>query len=170
MARRLTPAEWQVIKQEYLNTGISYRGIQEKYKVSIKAIQSRANAESWAEIKRIQEENIEHTIEHGGVQKSIRESATDTIMRYELLDTNCQLILQKIQEALEEGDKKELTPSVLKLYTSTMKDVKDITNYKSKLDIEEQRARIAKLRKEVEEDTTDQNVTVVIKEADDYCD
>lgn len=155
---RLSTAEWQKIRDEYITTNITYRGIQKKYGVSLNTIKKKSAEESWIELRA---ENS-----HPGTQKVIQES----VCAFSLLDSNCQTILEKIEEGLRTHTAEELTPSVLKLYTSTMKDVKDIVGYKSKIDLDEQRARIAKLRKEVEEDNTDQSVTVVIKGADDYCD
>lgn len=44
--------DWLAIKTEYINGGISYRKLSEKYGVSKNAIHSRAKAENWGESKK----------------------------------------------------------------------------------------------------------------------
>lgn len=52
--------------------------------------------------------------------------------------------------------------TALKSLSGTIKDIKDIQNIKTQLDIEEQKARIAILRKQAEADT-DKNATVIVQ-------
>ena len=44
--------DWIKIKNEYINTNISYRKLAEKYSVSTTAISNRAKTEKWAELKK----------------------------------------------------------------------------------------------------------------------
>ena len=63
-----------------------------------------------------------------------------------------------------------LDKTALKSLSSTIKDIKDIQNIKTELDIEEQKARIANLRKQAEKDEDSKDVRVeVSEEAVDYC-
>ncbi len=55
-----------------------------------------------------------------------------------------------------------LDKTALKSLSGTIKDIKDIQNIKTQLDIEEQKARIAILRKQAEADT-DKDATVIVQ-------
>ena len=65
--------------------------------------------------------------------------------------------LKKIKEMMcQEG----LTTQGLKHLTSAIKDIKDIKGIKSDIDLKEQNARIDKLRKEIEGEKKDTNITI----------
>ena len=55
-----------------------------------------------------------------------------------------------------------LDKGALKSLSGTIKDIKDIQNIKTELDIEEQKARIANLRKQAEAENTTNEVAVII--------
>ena len=55
----------------------------------------------------------------------------------------------------------------LKQITGALKDIKDIQNIKAPLDVEEQRARIAKLKKEAQEEDKTSEIVVKIEGGED---
>lgn len=52
-------ADWLKIKNEYVNGGISYRALAEKYGLSFSTLEKRARAENWTEAKEKHREKIE---------------------------------------------------------------------------------------------------------------
>ena len=59
---------WLNIKNEYINSGGSYRALAKKYGVSLSSIQRRAQREKWLDLKRdniskIDLETVEKTVE-----------------------------------------------------------------------------------------------------------
>ena len=60
-----------------------------------------------------------------------------------------------------------LDKTTLKQLTGALKDIKDIQGIKNPIDIEEQRARIAKLRKEAEDEDKVSEVIISIEGGED---
>lgn len=56
-----------------------------------------------------------------------------------------------------------VTPTAAKNYSEAIKNIKDIHMIRSEEDIEEQKARIAKLQREAEKDDKSSSVTVIIE-------
>jgi hypothetical protein len=77
-------------------------------------------------------------------------------------------LLNVVEDAVKSFQLGELMvdKTALKSLSGTIKDIKDIQNIKTQLDIEEQKARIAILRKQAEADT-DKNDTVRVVIASD---
>jgi uncharacterized protein YqfA (UPF0365 family) len=73
-------------------------------------------------------------------------------------------LLNVVEDAVKSFQLGELMvdKTALKSLSGTIKDIKDIQNIKTQLDIEEQKARIAILRKQAEADT-DKNATVIVQ-------
>ena len=64
-------------------------------------------------------------------------------------------LLEAVEDAVDKFQAGELLleKGALKSLSGTIKDIKDIQNIKSQLDIEEQKARVAILKKQAEADT-----------------
>jgi hypothetical protein len=81
-------------------------------------------------------------------------------------------LLDAVEKAVNEFSTEELLldKSALKSLSGAIKDIKEIQGIKSAIDIREQEARIANLRKNAEaEDKTDNHIVVkIIDEAEDY--
>jgi hypothetical protein len=144
--------DWNRIKAEYIAGGTSYRKLAEKYGVSRSKLQAKATSENWVDLKSQAkaktESKIVDLVSDQGAKKAV-----------DIMDVADKL-LEKILEASEYVHD---TQSIKQL-TSAIKDIRDIKGIKSDADMREQEARIAKLRKEAEDDAPEDrevNVTFV---------
>ena len=144
--------DWKRIKAEYIAGGTSYRKLCEKYGVSRTTLQRKAKDEKWLTLRSQAEAKTETKIIEA-VSNDAAEKAVDIIGVADKL-------LGKIESMV---DTMEIDTQSLKQLTSALKDLKDIKGYKSPRDLEEQMARIAKLRKEAEDTETDREIKVVIE-------
>lgn len=74
--------DWLAIKTEYINGGISYRKLAEKYGVSQSTIRKRAAAEKWSETKTEQRNKIRTKTEQKTVEKisdALSDAAADEV-------------------------------------------------------------------------------------------
>ena len=152
--------DFKKIKAEYIRGGVSYRKLADKYGVSFSAIRRRAEKEKWTDLRTQAEQKAS--------MKIVNSVASQDAKRVEDIQTVADLLLQKIKEGVENGTLIIDTQSIRHI-TSSLKDLRDIKGYKSELDMQEQMARIEKLRKEAEADdngTTEIKVTFD-KEGDD---
>ena len=69
------------------------------------------------------------------------------------------VLLDKIVAGMDKGD--SIAPTAAKNYSDAMKNIKDILMIRTAEDIEEQKARIAKLQKETE-DSKKEPIRVII--------
>ena len=141
---------WNTIKAEYIAGGTSYRKLAEKYGVPRTAVERKAKAEKWAQLRRQSEGRIEAKI-IDAVSKKAAKSAVDII---DVADK----LLEKATELME----MPLTTQSFKQLTSALKDLKEIKGYKTDADIREQEARIRKLEAEINGENRDTPITVQI--------
>lgn len=136
--------DWKKLKTEYITTDTSYRKLCGKYGVSRTALYSRAKKEKWVEAKKRSKDKIESKM----IAKA-EEKATDyRSVLYELAYTVAQNIVDFTKDrSLEEMMAIGLKPRDI---TGAIKDLEDALHIKSVADIEEQKARIDKLRKDAE--------------------
>ena len=143
--------EWQKIKAEYISGNTSYRKLAEKYGISFNTLKDRAVAEQWYKLRQ-QNHNKTTTDIIDAVNDKTVQQAVDIVGVADKL-------LKKISELVETM---VVDTQSFKQLTSALKDLKEIKGYKSEKDLEEQNARIAKLRKEAErEDDTTNEVEIV---------
>ena len=135
--------DWELIERDFLASGMSYRALAEKYGLSLSSVKKRAAAGHWQErllaLKREEERAAE-----SGTEKllELRESR-----RAMLLNTADDL-LEKLRQALDQLEP-ENTPALASL-ARTLKDLRELQGLrKDALDLEEQQARIEKLRSEI---------------------
>lgn len=141
--------DWNKLKAEYIAGGISYRKLAEKHGVSFNTLKTIAIRENWTDLRQQANNNTTTRI----VETVIEENAQYTASIYDVADK----LLLKITDMLgQEG----LTTQSIKHLSSAIKDIKDIKDIKSDIDIREQNARIDKLRKEVEDEQKDTNITI----------
>lgn len=142
--------DWKRIKAEYIAGGTSYRKLAEKYKVKLSALRSVAEREKWVDLK-AQTQHKTNTKLTETVSDIEVKKAVDII---DVADT----LLEKIEQvAAMVSD-----PDSIKKLTSAIKDLKDIKGIKSEADMREQEARIAKIRKEAEDDASEDGEVNVI--------
>jgi hypothetical protein len=153
---------WQTIKNEYVTTDISIRGIQKKYGIPYNRIRDRADAEGWND----ERETLKDKINQKSIDLLVEHKAEECTRAFRVANK----ILDKIEEIVEHIDTE--SPDALrdiKSATSSIKDLKEIGFFRADLDRQEQMARINKLRKDAEEEQKDTTITVVF-ENDEYGD
>lgn len=156
--------DWKKLKAEYIAGGISYRKLAEKHHVPFHTLRKQAAKEHWRELR---DECTAKT-----ATKIVELESDKNAERMKRLLQVSDDLLDAVEEAVKAfkvGDLL-LDKTALKSLSSTIKDIKDIQNIKTELDIEEQKARIANLRKQAEKDEDSKDVRVeVSEEAVDYC-
>ena len=141
--------DWNKLKAEYIAGGISYRKLAKKYGVSFSTLRGIAEREKWTELKAQAQHNADTKL----VNTIGEQNGTYTVSINDVADQ----LLEKIKEMMcQEG----LTTQGLKHLTSAIKDIKDVKGIKSDIDLKEQNARIDKLRKEIEGEKKDTNITI----------
>ena len=152
--------DWNKIKAEYIAGGTSYRKLGEKYGCCKDVIARRSHSEGWVELKR---QCAKKT-----ATKIVDMESTKQAERFKRLLTASDKLLSAVEDAVDKFEARELLldKSALKSLSGTIKDIKDIQNIKTELDIEEQKARIAILKKQAESNDAPSEITVRIAGGD----
>jgi hypothetical protein len=144
-------ADWQKIKTEYITKGTSYRKLHEKYGLSYRAIADKGNAEGWVELRnQYLIKTTSEIVEAVGAQDVDRATKLQTV---------ADKVLNMVEAYIEASDPIAIDTQSMKHISGVLKDIKEVL--RSPKDLEEQDARIAKLRKEAEKED-DTNTEVVI--------
>ena len=143
--------DWNVIKAEYIAGGTSYRTLAKKHKVSVTTLTRTAIKEKWVELRQQAESKAEAEL----VKKVSSSKSKTNIKINEVADK----LIAKMNATIESLD--VIDGQTIKHFTSALKDLKDITGFKSDIDIKEQEARIAKLQKEAESEKNDNTIEVI---------
>ena len=138
--------DWKKLRAEYIAGGTSYRKLAEKHNVSFHTLRKRAADEKWKELR---DKTTAKT-----VTKIIEIESDKQADRMKRLLTVSDELLNVVENAVKSFQLGELMldKTALKSLSGTIKDIKDIQNIKTQLDIEEQKARIAILKKQAEAD------------------
>lgn len=156
--------KWKKIKTEYIAGNTSYRKLAEKYEVSLTTLQRTAKKEKWLDLRR--------QAESKAATKIVEIESDKQAERMRRLLSVSDKLLQAVEDAVEKFQAGELLleKGALKSLSGAIKDIKDIQSIKSELDIEEQKARIAILKKQAEADSqVDKDITVtIVGDLDDY--
>lgn len=153
---------WKKIKAEYVRGNISLRELAKKHGVSFSTIQHKCAEEKWTDLK----QNISRKAEEKAIQSAVEKKAKTEV----LFDTITDILLQKISDGLKDGSLM-VSGRGMRDITGALKDIREIKGYKSDLDVQEQMARIEKLRKDTQEENTDKSITVKFADSlDDYAD
>ena len=152
-------ADWQAIKTEYITTNTSYRKLAQKYALNYKSVADRGKAENWVE------QRNQYHIETQS--KIIAAKSNQEVDRAARILNVADKLLNKIDAILESVEPADIPAKAIRALTAAVKDLKDIQGVKSKLDEQEQEARIANLRKQAEKEENDnRDVTIVIEGGD----
>lgn len=152
--RKNTVVDWKKIKTEYITTNTSYRKLAKKYDIPFNTIQCRAKKEKWVELRNQYQDNI--------VSKSIKKAEESSIdYKSDLYDLAYKVATQ-LKDMINENTISDLVAMGIKPrdITGAIKDLEDALHIKSMSDIKEQEARIAKLRKETEEEKKDTSINI----------
>lgn len=152
-------ADWNLIKAEYIAGGISYRKLAEKHGVSFTTLQRVGNRENWVQLRQQAADEVAAKI----VESVSRHEAGKVVKINRVADK----LLRKLSESIDRMD--VIDSQTLKQFTSALKDIKDIKGEKSKIDLREQEARIARLEKDASgEDKSGEIVVTFGTDAEEY--
>ena len=184
--------DWTKIKTEYITTDTSYRKLAQKYGVSYQAICHRSQDEGWiAAREQHTNKTITKAIDKISSKKAdkmarIDDLADKLLEKLEQAITELDLQLYKhtdktkiieynndrrsdkpTKETIHEEEKLLEAKSIvdrqgLKQIASALKDIKEVKMLRSELDRQEQEARIANLRRNVDKDEENSGVVEVV--------
>lgn len=154
--------DWRKIKAEYIAGGISYRKLAEKYNVSFSTLKRVAGQEQWYELR--------EQAKAKAATKIVEIESDKQAERMKRLLTVSDKLLLAVEEAVNSFQAGELLldKGALKHLSGTIKDIKEIQNIKTQLDIEEQKARIAILKKQAEADDGTKDIRIIIGDAEEF--
>ena len=146
--------DWKKLKAEYIAGGTSYRKLAEKHNIPFGTLKRVALKEKWADLR--------EQCKQKSATKIVEIESSKQAERMKRLLTVSDALLDCVEDAVRKFKAEELVldKGALKSLSGTIKDIKDIQSIKSELDIEEQKARIAILKKQAE---ADDNVNNEIK-------
>lgn len=148
-------ADWNKIKTEYLTSDTSYRKLAQKYGVNATTIAKKASKEVWVSQRQQQANRT--------LSKTLTAVSNRQVNRAARLQEVADKLLNKIEAAVDDYDMEVLLVDrqSLRQITGALKDIKDIQMIRSKADLREQEARIAKLLKEAEREDSGPNKVVI---------
>ena len=185
-------ADWQAIKTEYITTDTSYRKLAQKYGIHYKVISDRGKAEGWVELRsQHRDKTLTRTLEKVSKKQAdkmarIDDLADKLLVKLEQAITELDLQLcthtdktktieynndrrpdKPTKETVHEEEKVLEMRSIvdrqgLKQIASALRDIKEVKMLRSELDRQEQEARIANLRRQVDKDEDDSSVIEVV--------
>ena len=149
--------DWIKIKTEYVTTDTTYRELAEKYGISQTQVANHSKDEGW---RKLREEHLQNIC-----KKALNTVANQQAGRMARLQTVADKLLDKIENMV---DAMEITGGTidkqsLKQLSGALRDIKEIQNLKSDIDIREQEARIRNLEKQAEDSTgSDKEIKITI--------
>ena len=155
--------DWIKIRKEYItDERTSYRTLAQKYGVSYVAIGKRARAEGW---KQQRDECVRKSL-----TKYVESASTRNAERLNRLQNVADKLIDKVEEVINRSDFDVIvTNSLLRQMSGALKDIKDVQNLKSDLDIKEQEARIKNLERQTQSaDEVNEIKVTITGEADEY--
>ena len=145
-------ADWQAIKTEYITTQTSYRKLAKKYGVSHVQIGNVGREEKWVELRR---QHLDSTF-----TKTVEKISQQEANRAAKIHNVADKLLLKIEALV---DRPGMMPKDVRSLVAAVKDLKEIHGVKSKLDEQEQEARIANLRKQAESEQHNDTPKLVVE-------
>lgn len=152
--------DWRKIKAEYIRGGVSYRKLSEKYGVSFSTLRKVASKEKWTDLRNKAEAKRD--------SKIVESIASQEAKRVDKVNSIADKLLARIEMCVDDGSIFGFSRGI-KDITSALKEIREIKGCKSELDMQEQLARIEKLRKEAQTEEESKDIRVVIENSlDDY--
>lgn len=153
-------ADWNKIRKEYIKGGVSYRQLAAKYGVALRNIARRASDENWVQLRqqaynKATSKTVSAVAEQGArVDTKVYDTA---VMLLDALQFSIDAITKD-----ESGNRLPLYPKATKDYSDALKALQSVIDSKpTELDLEEQKARIAKLQKDAApEESRHKTITV----------
>ena len=138
--------DWKQLKREYIAGGTSYRKLAAKYNANLSVLKRIARDEDWV--------GLREQCKAKSATKIVEIESDKQADRMRRLLTVSDKLLMAVEDAVDKFQAGELMldKGALKSLSGTIKDIKDIQSIKTELDIEEQKAKIAILKKQAEAD------------------
>ena len=136
--------DWNPIKTEYIAGGTSYRKLAEKYNVSFSKLKRIAIKERWADLREQARAEADTKM-----VEAVSDKQAERMRRLQDVTDDLLCQIEGIVKSFSAADL-VMDKQSLRQITGALKDIKDIQSLKSPLDIEEQQARIAKLRRDAD--------------------
>lgn len=146
-------ADWEKIKAEYITTDISVRDLAQKHGVHYTTIGKKASKEGWQELRQ-QQTNTTLT-------KILTAASDQKVDRATKLYNAADELLEKIVAGISSAD--VVSATAAKNYSDALRNLKEVHMIRSAEDIEEQKARIEKLRKEAEKSDKNDGFTITLE-------
>lgn len=144
--------DWNRIRKDYIAGKGSYRDLAKKYNVPLKTLARQAKSENWFELRK------------QSWNKAATKAADAVANASSRVDTSLQAaaaaLAEKALEGIQNIDPAEARS--LKAYSGVLRDLKEVLNIRPELDIQEQQARIEKLRREAQEAREDKTRDVSV--------
>lgn len=145
-------ADWAKIEAEYITSDTSYRKLAEKYNVDQATIARKAKKEDWVSKR---QQHISTT-----QAKIIAADAQQKVDRASRLKSVADKLLDRVEDIVEYDQ--HLTASAIKNLSDALRNIKEAQMIRTAEDIEEQQARIAKLNREAQDDSTNRDPIKVV--------
>jgi hypothetical protein len=147
-------ADWQKIRAEYITTDISYRKLAEKYGLDQATIARKAKKEDWVSKRQHHADKTQAKILDADTKNK-----ADRVGR---LMTVADKLLDKVEKFVDASE--YVSPTSAKNLSDTLKNIKEVCMVRTQEDIQEQKARIAKLQKETEKQDNDKSsITITLE-------
>lgn len=142
--------DWTAARDEYIQGGVTYRQLAEKYSVPLRTLGKRAKAEDWVGLR-------QQVIDKSATLAADAAAQAKADMATRIYDS-AGLMLDKVLDALQD----DITPKEIRALTAAVKDIREIVGIKSAGDQAEQEARIAALRSKADRDGDDKNTAQLV--------
>ena len=146
-------ADWKKIEAEYITTDTSYRKLAQKYGLNQATIAQKAKAEDWVGKRKQQASTAQALILEKDINKKV-----DRATR---LKTVADKLLDKVEALVADDD--YLTASAIKNLSDALKNIKEAQMIRTQEDIDEQKARIAKLQNEAHKVDSEKSITITLE-------
>lgn len=150
--------DWGKIKIEYItDPSSSYRSLASKYGVSASQIYNRGKTDGWVQAR----EQYMSKIEAKTMDAICKKRSSDALK----LHNASSAMLDKLQDAIAQVDSASLigNAKLARGLTSALRDIRELLDVRSDADVQEQEARIDKLRREAAADDNDRNRQITIE-------
>ena len=157
--------DWLEIEKDFRETGLSYRKLAEKHQVSLSTLKKVAAKNRWTDY-RVKAGNGKEPEPEPGEEPEpedlhpTRVYSTEAERRQEQYERMVDAMAYRIEDALANLESDNVF--AIKMLAGALKDLRILLNIRDPLDLEEQRARIAKLRREAQLEDGKQEIAVSI--------
>ena len=148
-------ADKDTVRLEYITSKLSLRALAKKHGLNKDRVCRWAKDEDWETLRRQHCDKTQTAVLERDIQNK-----TD---RVDALYAASDMLLKKVVAGIENAPL--MTPTAASNYSNALKNIKEIQMIRSAEDLEEQKARIEKLRRESEKEDGSKTITVTLEGA-----